>query len=624
VRLVARRCAAAVPTLLGISLATFALVHLAPGDVTAGQGRGALRGGGLSEEAAENLRRTYGFDLPLFLNLDVQDRHRRVVRDLSALLEPAQAGQAQRRLVRAGTLAWPEVFDALAWLTAYEHGIARQPTTAPTTAGVEAGTRARFASRSVARARPRPPAGRNPRGPSSPGTAPWVAPARSQAPDRPWVGQALHERLRRIIHAHLRQLPLSAGRRQRLVRGPDRALLRWFRDREPEYRPGPMAEAVDRLLATGGAAAAQRRVLRLQKRAVPALMRRLRASGARQPSEAQRRILTRALADITGHVVIYDPQAPAAERRSVLGQWRDWWRAEETVYRDLSGWEHFTGALTRTRYARWLGRLATGDFGESSYYRRRAWDVIAERLPVTLGLNLAALLLAYLVAIPLGVWAAARRGRAVDWLVSGGLLLLYSLPVYWVGLMLVIYLGGIEGPAWFPTGGLHSFRPADYPAGSALLDLLWHAVLPVFCLGYAALAVVSRYQRAGMIEVLGQDYIRTARAKGLSERRVVWRHGLRNGVLPVINLLGMQIPYLLSGSVIVETIFDLPGLGSLLLLSIHQRDTNVLMGLLSLTAVLTLVGLLLADLLMLWADPRITLEPGGARVATGSRREGTP
>ncbi len=438
------------------------------------------------------------------------------------------------------------------------------------------------------------------------------------------MGQALRERLRRIIHAHLRQLPLAAGRRRRLVSGSDRALLRWFRYREPDYRPGPMVAAVDRLLASGGATAAQRQVLRLQKRAVPALIRRLRAEGQRQPSEAQRGMLTRALADITGHVVIYDPQTPAAERRSVLGQWRDWWRVEETVYRDLSGWEHLTGALTRTRYARWLGRLATGDFGESSYYRRRAWDVISERLPVTLGLNLAALLLAYLVAIPLGVWAAAHRGRAVDWLVSGGLLLLYSLPVYWVGLMLVIYLGGIEGPAWFPTGGLHSFRPADYPAGSTLLDLLWHAVLPVFCLGYAALAVVSRYQRAGMIEVLGQDYIRTARAKGLSERRVVWRHGLRNGVLPVINLLGMQIPYLLSGSVIVETIFDLPGLGSLLLLSIHQRDTNVLMGLLSLTAVLTLVGLLLADLLMLWADPRITLEPGGARVAAESRREGTP
>ena len=122
------------------------------------------------------------------------------------------------------------------------------------------------------------------------------------------------------------------------------------------------------------------------------------------------------------------------------------------------------------------------------------------------------------------------------------------------------------------------------------------------------IAADSRFGRASMLEVLGQDYIRTARAKGLGEGQVVWKHGLRNGIIPLVNLLGLQIPYLLSGSVIIESIFDIPGLGSLTLLAIQQRDTNVLMGVISITALLTMAGLLLADLLMLWADPRISLE----------------
>ncbi len=531
-RLFLRRCLTALPTLFGISLLTFALVHLAPGDVGGGHGNGALRRGVVSAEAAENLRRTYGFDLPVFFNFDIQDRGRRIQRSLGELLDPDRAALAERRLIRAGTLAWPEIFLALSRL------------------------------------------------------------------DDP----NLRVRLRRIIHRHLDLLLVP--QRKSLRGAPDAALIAWWRTHASAYQPDAIRRAVDRLVRTGGPSA-HAAVLAIHQRAVPLLVKRLLSD---HTSEAARKRLSQALADITGHVVLYDPEAPAVERRSTLGQWRDWWRSEELVYRDLDGWERVTGAVTRTRYARWIGRLVHGDFGESSYYRRRAWDVIAERIPVTLGLNLAALLLAYLVAVPLGVFTATRRGRLADRLINGGLLLLYSLPVYWVGLMLVLYLGGLEGPAWFPAGGLHSLRPENYPAGSGLLDLLWHAVLPVFCLGYAALAVVSRYQRAGMLDVLDQEYMRTARAKGLTERRVIWRHGLRNGVLPVINLLGLQIPYLLSGSVIVETIFDIPGLGSLTLLAIHQRDTNVLMGIIALTAVLTLVGLLLADVLMLFADPRIAFE----------------
>jgi len=528
-RLVLRRFLLAIPTLFGISLVTFALVNLAPGETTGGSGGAGLRSTAVTREAAENVRRTYGLDLPVFLNFDVSDRGKRVRRSLRDLDQPATSALAERRLVAATTLALDEVVAAL--------------------------VRAEPSKRRV---------------------------------------------LRRILAQILLVIGEPGGRA--VAQGPVDAMQRWWQGRRGTFRPAVVRAAVQRLAA--GEPGADRAVRRIHRRAVPDLIARLFATDV--PGERAR--LTQALSDITGHVVLYDPRAPRAERRSVLGQWRDWWRAEETVHRDLSGWERFLGTFTRTRYGRWLGRLSRGDFGESVYFKQRAADIIAERLPVTLALNLAALVLAYLLSVPLGVWSAVNRGRWLDRAVTTGLFVLYSLPTFWVALMVIIFLGGIEGPDLFPTSGLYSFRPQDYPAGSSLLDLLWHSVLPVFCLSYAALAVVSRYQRAGMVEVLDQDYIRTARAKGLGETRVVWKHGLRNGIIPLVNLLGLQIPYLLSGSVIVETIFDIPGLGSLTLLAIQQRDTNVLMGVISITALVTMAGLLLADLLMVWADPRISLE----------------
>lgn len=522
------RLAWAVPTLFGISLVTFALVHLAPGEV--GADAGPTQGGMATQESRERLRRTHGFDLPLFLNLSVQDRGRRVRSHLAELEAPETAARAEAALFGLTTLAFPELIHA-------------QERSAP-------------------------------------------GPRRN--------------RLRRLVGRILEALEEPG--REALAAGPQGGYSTWWRARAPGFSPSNVRKVSAGIRAGDpGAALAVRRI---HQRAVPRLLEDLLAAGT-SPVERQR--LTAALAKITGHVVLYDPAAPAAERRSVLGQWRDWWRSEETLYRDLSPGDRFWGAFTRTRYARWLGRLASGDFGESVYYRQRAWDVIVERLPVTLWLNLSALLVAYLVGIPLGVFSATRRGTATDRTLGGFVLLLYSLPAYWVGLMLVTYLGGLDGPALFPSGGLRSFHPENAPLGSLWLDTLWHAVLPVFCLAYGALAVVSRYQRAGMVDALGQDYVRTARAKGLTEGRVVWRHGFPNGVLPVINLLGLQIPFLLSGSVIVETIFDLPGLGSLTLVAIHQRDPNVLLGIISLVAVLTLVSFFLADLLMMWADPRIRL-----------------
>jgi len=409
-------------------------------------------------------------------------------------------------------------------------------------------------------------------------------------------------RLRPVLDSVLARI--GAPEATMLRAGPGSAYLAWWRAHGAAYGAAAVERTVSVWLKHGGSTELTR-VRRLGKRAAPPLVAHMLA---RSSSEEERARASKALSAITGHVVIYDPAAPSVERRAALGAWRDWWRAERTGYQDLTGWERLTGALTRTRYARWLGRLVTGDFGPSSYYRRRAWEVIRERLPVTLGLNLAALILAYLLAVPLGVFSATRSGSGLDRLVSGGALLLYSLPVYWVGLMLVLWLGDAGGLGWFPSAGLHALRPEDYPAGSWALDVLWHSVLPVFCLAYGAVAVLSRYQRASMRQVLSEGFVTAARAKGLPERRVVWRHGARNALIPLVSLLGLQIPYLVSGSVLVESIFDLPGLGSLTLTAIYQRDTNVLMGVVCVAALLTWAGLLLSDLLLLWADPRIALE----------------
>ncbi|MGI5862239.1 MAG: ABC transporter permease [Myxococcales bacterium] len=257
------------------------------------------------------------------------------------------------------------------------------------------------------------------------------------------------------------------------------------------------------------------------------------------------------------------------------------------------------------RYARWLGRVLTFDFGVSTYDHRRVADKLAEALPNTLLLSSLALFFAYLFAVPIGVFSAVRRGRLADKLLTAGLFVLYALPSFWVAIVLVLFLGGGRYLDLFPIQGLGS--PGLEGAGllTRLGDLAWHLVLPVFCLSYASLAWLSRYVRAGMLEALGQDYVRTARAKGLPERAVVARHALRNALIPLVTLLGLSVPHLIGGSVIVEQIFGVPGMGRLGFQAVLTRDYNTLMAVTTLTALLTMAGTLLSDLAYALVDPRI-------------------
>ncbi len=256
------------------------------------------------------------------------------------------------------------------------------------------------------------------------------------------------------------------------------------------------------------------------------------------------------------------------------------------------------------QYGLWLKRLAVLDLGKSfAPDRRPVAEKIGERLPVTISLNVLSLLLILVTAIPLGVLSAVHQGSWFDAAVSVFVFVGFAVPTFWLALLLMIFFGVDLG--WLPISGLRSLNHEYLPPGAAFWDLIKHLVLPVGISAFGGLAGLSRYMRANMLEVIRQDYIMTARAKGLSEFRVIYVHALRNALLPVITILGLSIPGLIGGSVIFETIFAIPGMGQLFYMSVMARDYPTIMGILFIGAVLTLLGNLLADVAYAVADPRI-------------------
>ncbi len=257
------------------------------------------------------------------------------------------------------------------------------------------------------------------------------------------------------------------------------------------------------------------------------------------------------------------------------------------------------------QYAKWLWRIVRFDFGNGWRTGQPVTQLLAQSLPVTLLLSSIALFLSYAIAIPLGVHAAVKRDSPAEKLVTLLLFILYSLPVPFVAILIILLFGGGHFFNVLPIQGLHrdGFESLAWPA--RIGDLVWHLIAPVFCLTYGSLASLSRYMRGAMLDVIRQDYIRTARAKGLSERAVIFRHALRNSLLPLVTLLGLYLPFLVGGSVIVERIFGINGMGMLAFRAILERDYNVIMGVTTLTALLTMVGVLVSDLLYAIVDPRI-------------------
>ena len=265
---------------------------------------------------------------------------------------------------------------------------------------------------------------------------------------------------------------------------------------------------------------------------------------------------------------------------------------------------HLDEPLVR-QYLWWLHGILTFDFGTSIVDERPVMTRILEKLPNTFELNFLAFLLAGTIGVPIGMGSAARSGRRIERASAVLFFLLYSLPSFWVALMLM-ELFAVHFPI-FPLFGMTSDEYGSFSGGAKIADHFRHLVLPVITLTYAQLAMYARYSKSALTEVIRQDFITTARAKGAGGRAVLWRHAARNALIPLITLLGLTIPYLLSASVIVEQIFQWDGIGRLYFDSILQRDYPTVLALTVVTAIVTLFASVFADILYAFADPRIRL-----------------
>jgi peptide/nickel transport system permease protein len=256
------------------------------------------------------------------------------------------------------------------------------------------------------------------------------------------------------------------------------------------------------------------------------------------------------------------------------------------------------------QYLIWVKKLLVLDLGTSfSSDHRPVTDKILERLPITISLNVLSMILIMIIAIPIGVLSAVHQNSFFDRITSVFVFTGFAMPTFWLALLLMILFGVQLG--WLPISGIRSLNYEYLPAGMAFLDLIKHLVMPVLLSAFGGLAGFSRYMRANMLEVIRQDYITTARAKGLPEWIVIYKHALRNALLPLVTILGLSVPGLIGGSVIFETIFAIPGMGQLFYMAVMSRDYPTVMGILFIGAVLTLLGNLLADISYALVDPRI-------------------
>jgi peptide/nickel transport system permease protein len=264
------------------------------------------------------------------------------------------------------------------------------------------------------------------------------------------------------------------------------------------------------------------------------------------------------------------------------------------------------------QFGRWLWRVVRLDFGRSYMPDGRlVMDKVRERIPITLGLNVLELLIIIVAAVPLGILSATRQYSLFDKGMTLFVFVGFATPDFWLALLLMILFGVQLG--WLPISGLRSLNFEYLSFWAQVWDVLSHLILPVLVAAFGGLAYLSRLMRGSLLEVIRQDYIRTARAKGLRERDVIHKHAVRNAVIPVVTLLGLMVPGLLGGSVFIETVFSIPGMGQLFVQSAFSRDEPVLMALIVIGASLSLLGNILADISYGLVDPRIRVSGGGAR-----------
>jgi peptide/nickel transport system permease protein len=285
----------------------------------------------------------------------------------------------------------------------------------------------------------------------------------------------------------------------------------------------------------------------------------------------------------------------SVEKRGVVDEAMAQWRAQFGLDKPL-----------HVQYAVWIKNLLSLRFGESFKDNQSVWDKIVERLPVTVKLNLWSIFVVYLVAIPLGIYSATHPNSFGDRVTTLAAFILFAVPLVWAATMALVFICGGDFFYLFPPGGLDSLDYSDsWPLWRQFEDHAWHLFLPVVLLSYDGFAGLSRYMRSSMLDVLGQDYVQVARAKGLQERVVVLKHVLRNSLIPQVTILASILPGLIGGSIIIETIFSIPGLGQLGFESVLARDYPTVLALFTASAVLTLIGILVSDVLLAVVDPRI-------------------
>lgn len=301
--------------------------------------------------------------------------------------------------------------------------------------------------------------------------------------------------------------------------------------------------------------------------------------------------------DITNNEASFNPKASEESRQKL----RELYNLDKPVI---------------VQYGLWLKRMATLDFGTSfaTHQKPVFWQktdkdgnvtkgLIQEALPITLMINILGLILTLVLAIPLGIIAARKYGGWQDKSITLFNFVGFSIPGFWLSLLLMYWLGVVNN--WFPISGLHSINYDNLDTWGKIKDSVSHLFMPVIIPSVTGLAGITLFVKNGMLDVLFQDYITTARSKGLTEHKVVYTHALRNALLPLITIVGLSIPGLIGGSVIAETIFAIPGMGKLFYDSVLMRDFPVIMGILTIGSALTLIGNMLADVAYAWADPRV-------------------
>lgn len=255
------------------------------------------------------------------------------------------------------------------------------------------------------------------------------------------------------------------------------------------------------------------------------------------------------------------------------------------------------------QYFDWLKRFTKLDFGKSFVDGRKVIDKIVERIPITLTINILSLILIFIVAIPIGILSATKQYSLFDKFSTVFVFVGFSTPTFWLALLLMILLGVNMG--LLPISGIQSIDVSEMGPLDRLLDWIKHLILPVGISAFGGIAGLSRYSRSSMLEVIRQDYIRTAKAKGLPDREVIINHAFRNALMPIVTILGLSVPGLIGGGVIFETIFAIPGMGQLFYSSTMSRDYPTIMGILIIGAILTLFGNLIADISYALVDPRV-------------------